>query len=261
MLWEVEVHPLGKDGERDRVCDEFDLLTGSTRGADLVTASSRGYLLDADLADADVRQLCDDLLVDRLVERADVRPLGTPLAKPATTVLLKPGVMDPAAESVTTAANDLGFAVAQVRTFRRYYGPAAGADGDLLTRKVLANGAIEQVVAGAPAAANLAVGRPYDFCLVTVPVRDLDDDGLTKISRDGQLALTLDEMRTIQAHFRAAGREPTDCELETVAQTWSEHCSHKTLKGVIDFTETVSRHPDDAAVRQPAQGDDLRGDD
>src|SRR5262249_3046072 len=28
----------------------------------------------------------------------------------------------------------------------------------------------------------------------------------------------------------------TDVELETVAQTWSEHCSHKTLKGKIEFT-------------------------
>jgi len=44
-------------------------------------------------------------------------------------------------------------------------------------------------------------------------------------------------MRPIQAHFRELGREPTDVELETLAQTWSEHCSHKTLKGRIDFTD------------------------
>src|SRR5205807_10453838 len=39
----------------------------------------------------------------------------------------------------------------------------------------------------------------------------------------------------IQAYYRELGREPTDAELETLAQTWSEHCSHKTLKGKIDF--------------------------
>src|SRR5262249_5787854 len=53
--------------------------------------------------------------------------------------------------------------------------------------------------------------------------------------RDGQLSLSLPEMQTIQAHFREQGRDPTDVELETLAQTWSEHCSHKTLKGKIDF--------------------------
>src|SRR5205807_389578 len=39
----------------------------------------------------------------------------------------------------------------------------------------------------------------------------------------------------IQAYYRELGREPTDAELETLAQTWSEHCSHKTLKGRIDM--------------------------
>ena len=63
----------------------------------------------------------------------------------------------------------------------------------------------------------------------------MDDEALSRTSRDGQLSLSLEEMKTIQAHFRDLGREPTDCELETIAQTWSEHCSHKTLKGRIAF--------------------------
>ena len=42
-------------------------------------------------------------------------------------------------------------------------------------------------------------------------------------------------MRTIRAHFIELGRDPTDVELETVAQTWSEHCSHKTLAGRIRY--------------------------
>ncbi len=40
-------------------------------------------------------------------------------------------------------------------------------------------------------------------------------------------------MRAIQEHYRKLGREPTDVELETFAQTWSEHCVHKTFKGII----------------------------
>ena len=36
------------------------------------------------------------------------------------------------------------------------------------------------------------------------------------------------------------GREPTDCELETIAQTWSEHCSHKTLKGTITLDDKTT---------------------
>jgi len=59
------------------------------------------------------------------------------------------------------------------------------------------------------------------------------DEELLKISKDYMLALNLKEMKTIQKYFSKKGRNPTDAELETLAQTWSEHCVHKTFKGVI----------------------------
>jgi phosphoribosylformylglycinamidine synthase II len=50
-------------------------------------------------------------------------------------------------------------------------------------------------------------------------------------------------MQTIQRQFRELGRDPTDVELETLAQTWSEHCSHKTLAGRIAYRdEQGERH-------------------
>ena len=61
--------------------------------------------------------------------------------------------------------------------------------------------------------------------------------GPAGLSRQGQLYLSLVEMQTIQAHFQKLGRDPTDAELETVAQTWSEHCSHKTLAGRIRYRD------------------------
>src|SRR5262249_23489589 len=98
-----------------------------------------------------------------------------------------------------------------------------------------ANEAVEQVVEGPFTLEHLTLGGTYTFQLVVVPMRELDEDALMKLSRDGQLSLNLAEMRAIQHHFRDQGPHPTDVELETLAQTWSEHCSHKTLKGQIDF--------------------------
>src|SRR4051794_32373792 len=241
MLWEVEIRPLGRDAERERVCDEFDLLTHSTRGADLVRSSARGFLIEGYLDRDAATKLATELLVDSVVETFELSEVGTPRGPEAATVLLKPGVMDPVSESVLAAALDLGQPLEAVRTFRRYVGTPdlKGADRDLLFRKVLANDAIEQIVVGPLRAEHLAVGRPYTFKKLTVPLLTLDDDGLTKLSRDGQLALNVDEMRAVQAHFREQGRDPTDVELETIAQTWSEHCSHKTLKGPIDYKETI----------------------
>ena len=53
------------------------------------------------------------------------------------------------------------------------------------------------------------------------------------------LALNLAEMCAIRDYFAAAGRQPTDLELETLAQTWSEHCVHKTFRALVE-----ARRPD-----------------
>lgn len=68
-------------------------------------------------------------------------------------------------------------------------------------------------------------------------ILNADDDELMRISREGTLSLNLDEMHAIQTHYAKLQRNPTDVELETIAQTWSEHCVHKTFKSIILYTE------------------------
>jgi phosphoribosylformylglycinamidine synthase len=241
MLWEIEIWPRERNPDLERVRADYDLLTHSARGREVIAAGSRGYLVDADLHSEDERVRLADLLADPIAEWVRMDRLNAEHRERddwrAVTVLLKPGVMDPVAESVVAATRDLGLEVRGVRTFRRYQVTAAAltAERDLLVRKVLANDAIEQVVEGTLPDGPLAVGRPFHFRKIIVPLRDLDDSALEKLSREGQLALSLDEMRAIQTHFRGQGRDPTDVELETLAQTWSEHCSHKTLKGRVEI--------------------------
>lgn len=253
MLWEVEILPKGKDYERERVCEEYDLLThaghGGTiktrkgqvslpSGTEVISRTSRGYFLRGDLGREQVERMMTELLVDPLVETGRVTGTNTEgrieCGGPAT-VLLKPGVMDPVAMSVLNVARDLKIAVEAVHTFRRYYLGSAKPNAAGTIHKVLYNDAIERIIDGDLSAEDLGLGASYRFHLVTLPLLALDDAGLQKLSRDGQLSLNLAEMRAIQAHFRELGRDPTDVELETLAQTWSEHCSHKTLKGRIDF--------------------------
>jgi phosphoribosylformylglycinamidine synthase len=241
MLWEIEIQAKGQDPERARVCDEYDLLTHTRQGQELLARSARGYLLEGDLKHEQAERMMKELLVDPLTETGRLTEVSRQESgvrgqeSEVKTVLLKPGVMDPAALSVVGAARDLNIPVESVRTFRRYYlNSVSGTDRSAL-RKVLANDAIEHLVHGPVSDEHLTLGRPYEFRLLVAPIRDLDDAALQKISGQGQLSLSLVEMHAIQAHYRSLGREPTDVELETLAQTWSEHCSHKTLKGKIDF--------------------------
>jgi phosphoribosylformylglycinamidine synthase subunit PurSL len=70
-----------------------------------------------------------------------------------------------------------------------------------------------------------------------IPLSEMTEQQLMELSKTGLLALNLDEMLTIQQHYKQQRREPTDVELETLAQTWSEHCSHKTFKATIHYQE------------------------
>jgi len=124
MLWEVEVQTTGHDPERARISDEYNLLTHTQDGEKLFVGTARGYLLEGDLGRHQAEQLSKELLVDPVTEHGRLAEVGNPEASEGNglavrTVLLKPGVMDPAALSVLDAARELGFAVASVRTFRR----------------------------------------------------------------------------------------------------------------------------------------------
>ncbi|MSQ95708.1 MAG: phosphoribosylformylglycinamidine synthase subunit PurL [Gemmataceae bacterium] len=239
MLWEVEIFPQGPDAERLRVAEDYGLLTHEGQiGADALLKTSRGFLLQGELERDQVEQLASELLVDPVAETGTIHGTngsGEIECAAAATVLLKPGVMDPVAMSVIQTSRQLGIPVDSAQTFRRYFWTGKPFDKDAMCRKVLCNEAIERVLEHPLSESVLGLGTSYTFQRIVVPIRRLDDAGLVKLSKDGQLSLSLDEMKTIQAHFRSLEREPTDAELETIAQTWSEHCSHKTLKGIIDF--------------------------
>ena len=73
--------------------------------------------------------------------------------------------------------------------------------------------------------------------IARIPILNADDTELSRISRDGMLSLNVAEMKAVQCYFTQLGREPTDVEMETIAQTWSEHCVHKTFKSRIEYVE------------------------
>ena len=245
MLWEVEIRPNAgtADPEGERVLGESRAL-----GAESISdcRSARSFLVEGNLTRATVERAAERLLVDPVIESAairvvkrDLEPAAGPDSEQLLNVLFKPGVTDNVAASARTALQGLDFPVAEVATCRKYWINSNAADDDVerLIGKVLANDAIERVVRGSLEMDSIALGNPYAFDLKSVLIRDLDDEQLQVLSKTGQLYLSLPEMQTIQKHFADQERDPTDIELETVAQTWSEHCSHKTLAGRIHYRD------------------------
>ena len=71
------------------------------------------------------------------------------------------------------------------------------------------------------------------FNLHEINTKDATDAQLTEVSGELGLGLSLNEMTQVQEYFKTQKRNPTDVELQTIGQTWSEHCYHKTFKGKI----------------------------
>ena len=151
----------------------------------------------------------------------------------------KEGVTDPAEESIKRALEDLGNKVDGVRTGKRYYVKGElSRDQVKKIRETLANGIIEECFSGfeeleVPFPVFEKGGPVKEFSYVAL--LDAGDEELRFISKERMLALSLDEMKTIQKHFRGKNRDPSDAEMETFAQTWSEHCKHKTFNSQIKF--------------------------
>lgn len=148
-------------------------------------------------------------------------------------VAYKPGVMNPEAASLLKAAADLGIAGLLAADSSREYifrGPGATAESiALIVEKLLVNATVERVVATRP---ETLIIKGSTGSIETIAINQMDDQELMELSRD-KLFLNLEEMKAVQKYFLAAGREPTDCEIETIAQTWSEHCGHKTFRATL----------------------------
>jgi phosphoribosylformylglycinamidine synthase len=203
--------------------------------------SSRLFFVEGELAWREVQQIATQLLADPVTERYHIAQtsdkIPSPISGLAFEVHLRLGVMDPVAETTLAELRSEGFAVHAVRTARRYIvdgEPDAERVAEAL-RRVLVNDCIEELVIGAAPVAPAPRPQPATFRRREVPICSLDEAGLEQLSRTGHLFLSGEELSAIQQYYRGLGRDPTDLELETFAQTWSEHCFHKTLRSTVVY--------------------------
>ena len=200
------------------------------------------YLLEGALTDSELVRIAEELLADPVMQSAVIGAAAPAADQVVIEVHPLPGVMDPAAASIATAiaalvGEDRGSGIV-VRTGRRYtFGGIDAEAGRELATRLLANPVIHAIHTEPYQPTSFPVGHHQPFEVRDVPLRELDAPALERLSREAHLFLSLDEMLTIQSHYQSLGREPREIELETLAQTWSEHCVHKTLKATIEYHE------------------------
>ena len=246
MIWRIEIQE--KPGIFDSLGEStrFDILDLGITAVKHVRAV-QVFLLEGDISRAQAEKVCRDLLVDLVVQDYVLtdKPLKEKTGKGVHRfeVAYNPGVMDPVEASTLKGIRDIGVhGVTGVRTARKFLitGGLSSQELEVIKDKALLNKIVQHAVKDpADSFHTVMLGKAAPAGHIE-PVRvkmfGLSGKQLSGLSKEGQLYLNVNEMKTIQKHFSALKREPTDIELEAIAQTWSEHCNHKTFRGNIDYT-------------------------
>lgn len=262
MLWRVEVGPKPQveDVLGRRVCRkitrELGLALDGVRAVRVFTV--------AGLDEAQIRRaLAAHVLDDPVLHDVSLDPLPGDFDW-TLEVGFRPGVTDNEGRTAgQSLAMVLGLSNPPPRNFAVYTstrylltGRLDEADVRRIALDLLANDLIQcftyksrdqwEGSPGFPPRAAQVAGRPSE-AVATIVLSGLDDAELREISRKGVLALSLEEMQAIRAYYERKGKaaeraalglpdQPTDVELEALAQTWSEHCKHKIFNARIEYT-------------------------
>lgn len=206
------------------------------------------YFIEGQLSQEEMQQLALKLLSDPVTQKVEIMEGGTRHSEfddqnlegeySQLEVAYRPGVTDPAAAEIVRAARQLGFSgVRRAATGLRFL--LDGLTGQALKRlagQLLANHVIQRWTAG-----EIDPAFPSEVessgAVEQILLRELSNDELLQLSKTRRAALDLAEMQAIQRYFQREGRDPTDVEFEMFAQTWSEHCVHKTFKARVELED------------------------
>ncbi len=206
--------------------------------------SRRGFLLGAALTETQVTRFARAVLADPVTDQVEIHaPTAAADARPAdghrVSVVRRPGVTDPVGHSVQKALVDSGLPEVPAAAYVAFdvHGDVP-AEGLLqAARRALANDVIQEILTDRLPPGLPGPGGQPDLGRNEVTLQGLDEPALLGLSQKGGLALDGPEMLAIQRHYQQLGRAPSQMELETLAQTWSEHCKHKTLTGRVRFRD------------------------
>ena len=265
----VEVTPKQGPGMRDVRGDVVRRQLAADHGIKVNNVRSIvGFLIKSDVPTEQIEGRVDDLFSDPIIEDGGTNTLllSNPDHFPDTpssviTIGFKAGVTD----NPGTAALD-GFRTifpeateASISTYITYafYGLDSTVEVDWLANTLHNNLIQRAVIADHAACMNgewpaieYTEKPPQSFEGALHVDLEISDEALIELSETGLLALNLEEMQTIQAHYRDEGTRaaraaagivvdaPTDVELECLAQTWSEHCKHKIFASKIHHIDT-----------------------
>ncbi len=199
------------------------------------------YYLDADLTSTQLDLICRELLADPVTQEYRFDSVSDEAMQAVihiVEVAYKAGVVDPVEETVMIGLHDLNInGVKAVKTSKQYIleGKLTPNQLGTISKKLLVNPIIQHVIESGQFA--FAENPKYHFKLNQIDLLGADKAQLEEIRRNYTFSEI--EVSAVRDYYRQLGKNPTDIELETLAQTWSEHCVHKTFKAKVTYDGKV----------------------
>jgi len=236
---------------KKRIIEDLKIKVDSIKTTDV-------YTIDSDFSNEELSMLGENLFADPVIQDFTVE---SPLNKDfdwLVEVGFKPGVTDNVGKTAKEGAEDIfKRKINGVYTSKQYVikGNISKEDAEKISSGLLANQLIERwEVLSYDEWKKKGIKAFIPIVKITHEPQvaevnlDVSDEELMKISKEGILALSLEEMKAIRGYYKdkkileerkrlGLKDKPTDVELETLAQTWSEHCKHKIFNAVIDYTD------------------------
>ncbi len=238
---------------RRRITDDLKIPVESVVTID-------GYTFDAALSKEEVEKIASGPFLDPIIQEFS---LGKPMPHDfdwAIEVGYKPGVTDNVGRTAREAIEL--FLQRKFEPHEAVYtsvlylikGKLAQEQAERIATGLLANTLIQRFTIqdrsswDREAGTGLSVPRvtgKKEGRIVSVNLRRSDEE-LMRLSSERVLALSLEEMKALRDYAQdpkvgecrkkaGLGEDLTDCEVEALAQTWSEHCKHKIFNSWIEY--------------------------
>jgi phosphoribosylformylglycinamidine synthase len=195
------------------------------------------YYLDAKLTAKQLDLIGRELLADPVTQEYSINATNAEAKKAEVHVIevaYKAGVVDPVEETVLIGLRDLNIkGVKAVKTAKLYIleGKLTAKQLENISSKLLVNPIIHHVITSGESV--FTANPQYYFELKQIDLMKNEKAGMDEIRRNYTFSEI--ELTAVRDYYKKLGRNPTDVELETLAQTWSEHCVHKTFKAKIAY--------------------------
>jgi len=246
--------PIG-EGVKNSISNFFNLDVGFIR-------TKQVFTIDVDLTSEELRIIKDEIFTDPIIQESSVGQFYFEDFDWLIEVGYKPGVTDNVAKTSNTAIEDVlkkslkkGESVYTSIQYLFKGGTLTKEDIEKIAGEFLSNSLIHRTLVmskeewfqkGVPIEVPKITGK-QDVNVLEYDL-DISDERLIALSREKTLALSLEELHTIKNYFKVPevirkrekfglSDNPTDVELEALAQTWSEHCKHKIFNSLITYKE------------------------